>query len=155
MKTTENWLDYYSQLRQYKESLEQKFLSLLFQQGVVAFSAATVIYAIQDIQKSIAQESIIILLIGLVATVGLWFYYLLTTSYFLHIRYVSEVMVKVEEKLNLSEEMGIKQLLSTKKKASIYTKGGKLTLLWIRVYGIISMIVVMFLACLPILTQLI
>ena len=64
MKDLENWLNYYSELRLYKESLEQKFLSLLFQQDVVAFSAASIMVTIKE---KLAQKPVAIFFIGLVA----------------------------------------------------------------------------------------
>jgi len=72
------WLDYYSQLRQYKDNLESRFISLVFKQVVVSFVAVTVVLTIHEkIHSSLSG-----FLVSSVAIAVLIFYYFLTGSIF-------------------------------------------------------------------------
>jgi hypothetical protein len=115
-----DWLGYYGELREYKDNLEQRFQALLFQEGLVAMSAVTVVLAVGDKLETIWPGLALALVAGLVIGV----YSGLTSKYFRQVREVALLMARIErDRLGLGQEDGIKLRLTADPALSIFARG--------------------------------
>lgn len=115
-----DWLRYYSELRSYKDNMEARFVSLLFQQSVLAFGSTSVTLAIQEKLPA----PLFALPIGALTAFALGFYAHLVGKYFKQIREVAVMMATIEKHhLHLEHELSIKHLISGNPDLSIFTRG--------------------------------
>jgi hypothetical protein len=115
-----DWLAYYSQLREHKDNLEQRFQALRFQEGLVAVASVSVMTALVD-KLTTAWLS---LPIGSVSALVRLVYSFLTLRYFRQVREVGRIMADIEaQKCCLTQAHGNKLRLTTDPKLSIFTVG--------------------------------
>ena len=91
-----DWLAYYSECCKYELVMGQKFTSLLGQASVFSFTAAAGIFTLAERLKIGYPRN---LWVALPSMLGLSMYAVIIVKYFLQIRYIGGIMLKVEEEI--------------------------------------------------------
>ena len=123
-----SWLSYYGELLEYKSSLEDRFLKLVFQQVAAAGLGVAFLLAVHKLLLPPYYG----LPIALVISLGVLVYHLLAARYFLQTREADKLMAEIEKHFLGLEEYGIKTRLCRTPELSIFTPPNSLR--WARLY---------------------
>jgi hypothetical protein len=91
-----DWLAYYSECCKYELVMGQKFTGLLGQASVFSFTAAAGIFTLAERLKIGYPRN---LWVALPSMLGLFMYAVIIVKYFLQIRYIGGIMLKVEKEI--------------------------------------------------------
>jgi hypothetical protein len=116
LREHKDWLSYYSECRQYELVMGQKFTSLLGQASVFSFTAAAGIFTLAEKLKLGYPQN---LWVALPSALGLFMYAVIIVKYFLQIRYIGGIMLKIEGEIlgGQAEGFGIIHVLRNSRSA--------------------------------------